>query len=201
MKILNFRNTKRIVIEPGEFYVTRESVVLSTILGSCVSCCLYDENKGYFGMNHFLLSQPLSSSKSVISSDAGRYGIHAMELLINEMMKLGTNKKDIKAKCFGGSDILKLTAARTNQNVGAKNIRFIKEYFSNENIPVTSSDLGGHAGRTIYFFGEDFSVYLKRTTSTRKQDQIIKEELNYLERISSTQDSANQSTGSQLEYW
>ena len=93
----------RVTIRPGEHKVTKETMVFSTLLGSCVSACLYDPVSRVSGMNHFLLANRRYARNLPLNvTDAGRYGINAMELLINDMMKLGAVKARLKAKVFGG---------------------------------------------------------------------------------------------------
>ncbi|WP_298036762.1 chemotaxis protein CheD [uncultured Desulfuromonas sp.] len=155
---------KRIIIEPGEYYVSDQEVVISTLLGSCVSACLYDPQKKIVGMNHFLLSnRRYARNMPITISEAGRYGTHAMELLINEMIKLGARRENLKAKAFGGGSLLHV--ARQADNfccVGEVNGRFIHEFLDNEGIPLVAADLGGNSGRVIHYSASDFSVYARK---------------------------------------
>ncbi len=164
MNVVPFKNTRRIIIEPGEYYVSRSDEVISTLLGSCVAACLFDPVNKVFGMNHFLLAYRHHAHQvPIIESEEGRYGIYAMELLINEMMKQGANRLNLKAKCFGGGNILSLREDRENQQtVGDTNVAFIKEFLRKENIPLVGASLGGAFGRTVYFIGSDYSVFVKK---------------------------------------
>lgn len=157
------KSMRRVVIGPGEFYVSKRQDVISTLLGSCVAACLYDPVQRIMGMNHFLLAyrHPVLSN-TLLESDAGRYGLYAMELLINDMLQQGANKLNLKAKVFGGGNVLRLREeSRIGQAVGDTNLRFIKEFLHNEGIPIVSSSIGGDIGRKVHFFGSDFSVYVK----------------------------------------
>lgn len=98
MIIQPFKHTQKIIIDPGEFYVSTKQEVISTLLGSCVAACLYDETTRIIGMNHFLLAyRHHSFSKPTIESEEGRYGMYAMELLINTMMAKGARREKLKA--------------------------------------------------------------------------------------------------------
>lgn len=197
MIVSTLRGIERVNIEPGEYHASNKPIVISTLLGSCVACCLYDNDANVFGMNHFLLANPVSPSQSY-SSSSGRYGIHAMELLINSMLKLGAKKQSMKAKCFGGGDILEIK----HHKIGKKNVAFIKKFLETENIPIIGSDLGDNVGRLIHFFGEDYSVYVKRNDK-QIQKQIIKnaEEL-YLEKLKNEKNSDNnQLASTSIEIW
>lgn len=153
----------RFVIGPGEFHVSKQPAIISTLLGSCVAACLYDPVQRIIGMNHFLLAyrHPFLSN-TLLESDAGRYGLYAMELLINDMLQQGANKLNLQAKVFGGGNVLRLRdEGLIGQTVGETNIRFVKEFLRNEGIPIVSASTGGDIGRKVHFFGSDFSVYVK----------------------------------------
>lgn len=198
MIVQPFKSTRRIVIDPGEYYVSRKPEVISTLLGSCVAACLYDPVNRVFGMNHFLLAyRHHSQTVPIIQSDEGRYGIYAMELLINAMMKNGANKPNLKAKCFGGGNVLKLREDQENQKtVGDVNVEFIKEFLKNEKIPIVSSSLGGKHGRNVHFVGTDYSVFIKRIADT--QEVLLEnEERRYWKKNIDEHDKAR----SQADFW
>jgi len=198
MKILPFKDTHRIIIDPGEFYVSRKPEVISTLLGSCVSACLFDPVNKVFGMNHFLLAyRRCNSDQPVIQSDEGRYGIYAMELLINTMMKQGANRLNLKAKCFGGGNVLKLREDKENkQTVGDVNVQFIKEFLMAERIPILSACLGGKHGRNVHFVGNDYSVYIKKI-NTQQERLLENEERSYWKRSIDEHEQAKSSA----DFW
>jgi chemotaxis protein CheD len=199
MKTLPFKHTNRIIIDPGEFYVSTQQEVISTLLGSCVAACLYDPVNNIIGMNHFLLAQQHAGhGESVIESDEGRYGMYAMELLINAMTVKGANKMNIKAKCFGGGNVLQLrTDGQNKKTVGDLNIEFIKAYLMQEKIPMMGSQLGGNLGRNVHFVGDDFAVYVKVIGDTRKRE-LEKEELKYWAK---TRDEHEKETSSSADFF
>ncbi len=163
------------VLAPGEYYATQGEEVISTLLGSCIAVCLYDPLQGVRGMNHFLLaSQRFSKTMKFTDSDAGRYGVHYMELLINSLLKLGAKKKNLQAKAFGGAAVLDLQKGADNfMCIGEVNVRFAKEFLRAEKIPLHASDLGGTQGRMIYFFQQDYTVLKKNIA--RNQTEVITE--------------------------
>jgi chemotaxis protein CheD len=171
MQIGLYQGLPRVIIDPGESYVTKKDEIISTLLGSCVAACLYDPVNRVIGMNHFLLAQQHSAhDAALLASEGGRYGIHAMELLINQMIKQGAQRLHLKAKAFGGGDVLKLgNELRGGQSIGAVNCEFIKTFLKTEHIPLVASGLGGHIGRNIFFLASDFSVYVKRIEHDEEQ--------------------------------
>ena len=198
-----FKHTHRIIIDPGEYYVSNKQEVISTLLGSCVAACLYDPVNKVIGMNHFLLAYKHHSfSRSMIESEEGRYGINAMELLINDMMAKGANKKHLKAKCFGGGDVLHLRGdSGGRHSVGGANIDFIREFLKEENIPVIGSSLGGNRGRNVHFVGEDFSVYVKKIEQKREQLVQQKERTYWQKTITEHEQIAAKITDNQSKFW
>ena len=198
-----FKHTHRIIIDPGEYYVSNTQEVISTLLGSCVAACLYDPINNVIGMNHFLLAYKHHSfNHSPIESDEGRYGIHAMELLINDMMVKGANRSHLKAKCFGGGDVLHLHGELGGRrSVGGAHIDFIREFLKGENIPVTGSSLGGNNGRNVHFVGEDFSVYVKKIEQNREQLVQQQERTYWQKTITEHEQLATKVTDNQSEFW
>lgn len=183
MQIGHYQGLPRIIIDPGESYVTKKNEIISTLLGSCVAACLYDPVNRVIGMNHFLLAQQHSAhNAALLGSEGGRYGIHAMELLINQMLKQGAQRIHLKAKAFGGGDVLKLgNELRGGQSIGAINCEFIKTFLSTERIPLVASGLGGHIGRNIFFLASDFSVYVK-TIKHAEEQAVIQQEKRFLKK-------------------
>ena len=169
---------KRIKIHIGEIYTSAEPAVIETILGSCVSVCLYDPVNRSGGMNHILLPGKADLDKF---DDATRYGINAMEVLINRMMKLGSRRKNLISKIFGGAHILR--AIGLDMSPGLKNIRFVEEFLDREGIPVMSRNTGGTAGRKILFHTHTGDVFLKTLASKRKE-AVVREEDQYTELVS-----------------
>ena len=124
-------------------------------------------------------------------TEAGRYGIHSMELLLNDMWNRGAKRGNLKAKAFGGATVLN-TRNSTNSNffaVGEVNVRFIKEFLQSERIPLVSSDLGGSVGRVIHFHSVDFSVYVRKMSKT--DNKLVKREEHYWKKTLQKQEEAS----------
>ena len=151
-----------ITIAPGETAVSSEQVVISTLLGSCIAVALFDRVMHAGGLNHFLLPFPKSGS---VFSDAGRYGVHAMELLINDLLKLGVKRERLHAKVFGGSAMLS-HREQAVYNVPKMNIQFIFEFLDLEKIPVDSYSVGGNLPRKVFFFPDTGKVLMRFTKKT-----------------------------------
>lgn len=125
----------------GDTYVTSDgNEVLTTILGSCIATCIRDRVTGVGGMNHFLLPDGGGDR------EARCYGINAMELLINDILKHGGERSRLEAKLFGGANVV--SALR---DVGSRNAAFARQFLSDEGIPVVGGDVGGLLARRIQF--------------------------------------------------
>ncbi len=147
------------IIGPGEFFASKDDIVISTLLGSCISVALFVPEGGIGGLNHFMLPFPNAGDSSILSTNA-RYGINAMEVLINEVFKLGGRRDRLRAKVFGGSTMFDLKDG-DRLTVAAKNIQFIFEFLDAEKIPVDSYSVGGSLPRKIYFFTENAKVLMR----------------------------------------
>jgi chemotaxis protein CheD len=179
-----FNHLEKVVIHPGEFYATNGEVMISTLLGSCVAACLFDPVNHVLGMNHFLLSSNLyKKSDAVFSTPSGRYGVHAMELLVNRMYQLGASRRNLQAKAFGGATLQGFHDGNNDpRSIGNANMAFVREFLRSENIPLMAEDMGGNRGRTIYFVSTDHSVFVRKHHSVKAVD-LIKNEKLYHEKI------------------
>jgi chemotaxis protein CheD len=133
-------------VQPGEYHATDRDVAIVTVLGSCVAACLRDRESGIGGMNHFML--PRGGDCGPASTSA-RYGVNAMELLINELIHMGARRSRLEAKVFGGGNMLEGCVAL---NIGQANARFVAQFLRAESIPVVGSDLEGNGSRKVCFF-------------------------------------------------
>lgn len=133
---------------PGEYFVTAEDMVLTTVLGSCVSACLRDSVSGIGGMNHFMLpdaADPLFFDAAA----AMRYGANAMQVLLSEVVRAGARRERLEAKVFGGGAVL---ASMTLLNIGERNADFVLRFLLAERIRIAAQDLRGKLPRRINFF-------------------------------------------------
>jgi chemotaxis protein CheD len=172
-------------IFPGEYHATRSQRIISTVLGSCIAVALIDAKTGVCGMNHFMLPGELSADR-IYASGSGKYGMYAMELLINEIIKLGGLKKNFTSKVFGGGKVLRSSSGFTN-SVPEGNITFVMSYLKQEGIPIVSQDVGGTSGRRVLFFTQGFKVLVKKLSS-QETSPVESEESVYFTKIRRDED-------------
>lgn len=173
-------------ILPGEYYVTSGDKLIVTVLGSCVAVCLRDKITGLGGMNHFLLPNDGSGETGLLTESA-RYGVYAMELLINHLLKMGASRSRFEAKVFGGGKVLR---GLTVNNVGQRNVEFVMDYLHLEQIPVVAKDLLGEFPRKVYFFPDTGQVLVKKI-KTLHNSTISDRESEYRMRVKFTPKSGD----------
>jgi chemotaxis protein CheD len=148
-------------ILPGEYYVTRHDEAITTVLGSCISACIRDPVAKVGGMNHFMLPEDNSvreaSGRGAPVVLSTRYGSHAMESLINDLLKLGAQRQRMQIKVFGGGRVL---AAMTD--IGARNIDFVRKYLNVEQLPIDAQDVGGEQPRKVIYFPNEGKVRVRK---------------------------------------
>jgi chemotaxis protein CheD len=164
----------QISIHIGEYHASSEPAVIHTVLGSCVAVCLLDPVNQIGGMNHILLPGRADMNHF---DDAARYGINAMELLINRIMGLGGDRRQLIAKVFGGAHVV--PAISKENGVGRKNAVFVLQFLKNERIRIINKDLGGHESRKVYFHTDTGDVFLKRIRCANFTNIALEEKRRY----------------------
>ncbi|GAA0530482.1 hypothetical protein GCM10008941_07340 [Rhizomicrobium palustre] len=174
-----FRNPRdgllHVQLTLGDTYVTSDpDEVLTTILGSCIAACIRDPVSGVGGMNHFLLPDGNSGDR-----EARCYGVNAMELLINDILKHGGDRRRLEAKIFGGANVV---SALTD--VGSRNYAFARQFLQDEGIPIVGGDVGGDLARRIQFM--PFSGRARQAVVKGAEPRLVEEELTALHKKTQT---------------
>jgi chemotaxis protein CheD len=165
-------------ILPGQYYAAAGEGSISTLLGSCVSTCLWDPLSKIGGMNHFMLPGEPAQSPSPWAVSA-RFGVYAMEVLINEMLHLGADRRRLVAKVFGGAQVLQ---GFDKLDVGAMNARFVLAFLREEGIEVAAQDLLGVSPRKLHFFPATGKAQVKRL-HLQPGDIVEQQEREYRQRL------------------
>ncbi|WP_328598874.1 chemotaxis protein CheD [Pseudooceanicola pacificus] len=147
-----------VAITQGQYAVSGDpDCILSTILGSCVSTCLWDPHARVGGMNHILVARSAATSGA-----SDMEGINAMELLINALVRMGAVRSSLQAKVFGGARMISGLS-----DIGEANGTFVLEYLSRESIACLGKSLGGASARQIKFRPSDGKVLLKTVGASK----------------------------------
>lgn len=160
------------MVLPGRHYVTSEpNEMIVTVLGSCVAACIRDPSIGVGGLNHFLL--PESENGQWGSATAAmRYGNHAMETLINDVIKRGGMRERLEVKVFGGGNIIDSQAMSP---IGTKNAEFVQKYLHNEGFTIAAKHLCGPLPRRIHYFPASGRVKMLLLRRSPDRDLLNKE--------------------------
>lgn len=172
-------DAQAVKVLPGQYFATHGETMIVTVLGSCVSVCLRDRLTGVGGLNHFMLPHDSNAEANSLVAASGRYGLYAMELLVNHLLKLGASRNRLEAKVFGGGQVLK---NMTFMNVGQRNVNFVMAHLRNESIPVIGKDVLDIYPRKVYFFPKTGKVMLKKIHSLHNTT-IIDREKAYMHEI------------------
>jgi chemotaxis receptor (MCP) glutamine deamidase CheD len=143
----------------GEVFASRQPTVIKTLLGSCIAVCLWDPVTRIGGMNHFLLPRSLNGSQD----DPARFGVHAMDLLIGEMLKSGAERSRIRAKVFGGAHVLDIAVGE--DSVPSQNIAFAFDFLRRDGFKIVSEDVGGYLPRRVHFQSDSGRAFVQRIAS------------------------------------
>ncbi|HNV82057.1 MAG: chemotaxis protein CheD [Tenuifilaceae bacterium] len=144
---------------PSSLFASNEPHIVSTILGSCVAVCLFDATTKIGGINHYML--PFWNGQGLASP---KYGNIAIERLLEKMIALGCKKSNIRAKVFGGGEVIETNIAQFK--IGQRNIELAMEALDDLKIPIVAKSVGGKLGRKIEFnteTGEVKQKYIEKT--------------------------------------
>lgn len=170
-------------IFPGELYVTKSHELITTLLGSCIAVCMRDRFNRVGGMNHFKLPKP---DKNVASDQNANYGIYAMELLINEIIKSGGKREHLEASVYGGGNV----ASSIRSDIGGKNLEFVCGFLKDEHIPVIHKDTGHASAQQVYYhpISGNINSVIK---SEKTVEELKKKEHEYLDKISAEMEASS----------
>jgi len=134
--------------------VSEKPMILNTVLGSCVSVCLWDSKNKIGGMNHYML--PYWNGNGLASP---KYGNIAITQLINKMIALQGSPQNMLAKIFGGAKMLQ---EQSNVfDIGRRNTELAHEILSVQKIRIVAESTGGEKGRKIFFNTNTGEVFQK----------------------------------------
>lgn len=131
-------------LKPGYIYISKKPTRVTTVLGSCVSFCIYDKKLKYGGINHYLMPRHNENSQP-----SGKFGNLAIKKLHSLFIKQGSEHKDLVASIVGGASLYSTIPAF---NIGQKNIILAEEMVAELKLKVAFRDLGGKCGRRLLFY-------------------------------------------------
>lgn len=152
-----------IFLMPGDFYWGDASTRIRTILGSCISICLWHPVKRFGGMCHYMLPTRNAKLGGGNSTLNGKYGDEAWELFLREINKTQTKPSEYLVKLFGGSNMFTANERSLREvGMGDKNIEFARRIVKDYKLNLVSENLGGNRPRRIHFDIWSGNVWLRR---------------------------------------
>lgn len=136
-------------LHPGQIAFSASPSIVSTILGSCVALCLYDETTAAGGINHFLLPHGRVSARS---------GEAANAMLLAMFSERGIPTSRLKAKVFGGASMLAVGGG----DLARKNVEVAVAFVREHDIALAGCDVGGVRGRHLYFRTSDGTAWVRQ---------------------------------------
>lgn len=167
-------STRKVYISQGEFAVSSDpDDMISAILGSCVAVCIWDPKNHVGGMNHILLPDEQDGGSF---GGEFRFGAFEMERLINEVVKSGADRRSIRARVFGGANMLNGLSS-----IGQRNIEFVNEFLRREDIPTEPGSVGGNQARHVRFWPHAGKAQQRLAANERPVERVQKSTANDVE--------------------
>jgi chemotaxis protein CheD len=140
--------TKEIIIGVSSYLVCKNPTILTCIgLGSCLAIVLHDPKLHLGALGHAMLP---NYEEGIDKTNPAKYVDTSVPLMVDELIRRGSLKKNIRAKLIGGAQMFSFISPNTF-DVGKRNIESAKYALKNEGIPIIAKDVGGKRGRTISF--------------------------------------------------
>lgn len=141
--------TPQVHLGIGEIYIGETATIVDTILGSCVSVCIFSVHKKVGGIIHYAL--PDRSYASETQRNELHFGDLAIHSLVQKIRSLlGDSKTPLQAKIVGGGRVI--DHIHHSDSIGDLNIQVAEKTLATLNIPVIGKNVGGDHGRKIYFY-------------------------------------------------
>jgi chemotaxis protein CheD len=144
----------QVYLHAGQLHTATAPTAITTVLGSCVSVCLYDPVARVGGMNHYLLPHHVERERSP------RFGNVAVPALVEALLKAGATRSALVAKIFGGASVI--GAMAQGRRLGEENALLALRLLEEARIPVLDQDVGGSRGRKLVFFSDEGTAWVRQ---------------------------------------
>lgn len=147
--IKNIATPQSYFLQPGYIYVSRIPSTIRTVLGSCVSVCLWDIKMGWGGMNHYIYAKPWDGQRNA------QFGSISIPYMVRMVLDQGSERANLAAHVVGGAQNPHLA-----REIGCDNVKIALEILKRLSIPIVIEDTGGEKGRKAVFDTEtgDLSI-------------------------------------------
>ncbi len=145
---------KKVIIGIGEWAVEKNPAILVTLgLGSCVGVCIRDPVARIGGMVHVML--PDSGGK--ITNTPGKFADTGVDLVIEELLKMGGQRSRLEAKIAGGASMF-----QSAMDIGNRNIEAVLKSLERNSIKLLAKDVGGNKARSIEYDIESGKLLIRK---------------------------------------
>ncbi|MBF0511656.1 MAG: response regulator [Candidatus Omnitrophica bacterium] len=160
-EVLTPRGMERVFLLPGEFCISEKPVLMATLLGSCVAVCVYNLDRTWAAMNHFLHARALTQSEPL-----GKSGEASTQYLLKCLWQKDSAASRYEARIFGGSRSGSL--GLVGACIGEDNIALARQILKEFKVPIVEEDVGGTQARKIYFNTADSRVTVRKISLRHK---------------------------------
>ena len=151
--MINLAGRKRVFLKPGEFFWGTSEYVVSTVLGSCVSICLWHPEKKVGGISHYRMPGRRKKKRNKLNPD---YGDDSMWLLMEKVMENDTKPEEYIVKVFGGARMFD-----DDSQIGRANAEVAIERLTSNGFKVSVKNVGGKKSRKVLFDLKTGDVWLR----------------------------------------
>lgn len=180
-------NINRVFLLPGEYLVSKQPHIISTLLGSCVSVCLFHPRHQFGGMNHYMLASGPAGVRS------GKYGDYAIGVLLQFMERACGSLSGVEAMIFGGANVVGNIGS--GEQIGERNIALARETMKKNGIRVTREQVGGNAGLKLHYQNWDNKIEVIPMAPSAMSSSLIAKEENSRFSFSAISSAAARTTG------
>ncbi|MEW6426696.1 MAG: chemotaxis protein CheD [Thermodesulfobacteriota bacterium] len=139
-------NLQTVILKPAELHVAFSPCRIVTVLGSCVAVCLYDEQEEAGAMCHCIFPE---KAEVVVDRPDFSYVDVAVRHMAARLRQGGA--VDLRAKLFGGADVIEIYPRQTNRTVGARNVAAARQALMQHGIALVAQRTGGLRGYRVAF--------------------------------------------------
>lgn len=149
-----------VYLKPGEVIISKNPILVSTILGSCIAVTIFSPSKKIGAICHAMYPCNPTDDVNV------QYVNSAIRYVYKKMLKYA-GKTDLIVKIFGGAKVLAGGEyVEDRMTIGEQNISQAQKTLAELGLAIASSDMGGGRGRKLLFSIKTGDVYLRRLKNT-----------------------------------
>lgn len=153
------QNPEKFFLYPGQIFVSEKPYIIQTVLGSCVSICIWDTLNKCGGINHFIFSRYNNRDRNC------KYGDISTNYLIKLLKEMGSDYQNMRAHIIGGGRNSKFDCT-----IGNENVKVAEEILNENKIEIVTKDVGGATGRKVGFHNKTGEILVYKGINIRESD-------------------------------